>query len=108
VVPVESALESRDERPLEVGPRAKLAADVRGNRGNEVFQEAAEDLVDHRLPLESKWLVEAAGQEPGVGDVADGGGAQPVLGEQPGGDREQLGAPVGAGAALMRLVDTET
>src|SRR5699024_8217311 len=53
-------------------------------------EEAAQDLVDDRF-LGREVMVEAAREDPRrVGDIAHGGGAQAVFGEEAGGERQEL------------------
>ena len=94
-------LERHQHHGLQPCPRLQLLGEDGAVPAEQLVQESAQDLIHHRL-LGVEVVVEAAGQDAGrVGDVAHRRLAQPLLGEQPGGDGKEFTAAVRRGGAVV-------
>ena len=86
-------LEREPHDPVELGAGVVVGGQHVVVRREQLVLEGGEDLVDHRL-LGVEVVVEAAAEDAGrLGDVADRGVLESLVGEEPGGDLQQLAAP---------------
>ena len=98
-------LERRHEQALEPFQRSRFGRDDLLVAVEQPVEESAQHLVDHLL-LGREVVIETAGQDSRrVGDVTNGRGPQPAVGEHRRGELEQL-ARDASGAALSTSPDS--